>query len=559
MEATAPASDLKSVRVRCPRAESSCSTLPPDENMPISPPPSPGQDAPPGKRRRATKAEMLQRAADAAAQRAQDNAKAAQLAANFFRPLRSASTTQAAGLNPSLGDSARSARAAAAAETCAVTAGGACRSDALPLLQGPVPELAATRTADPTSIMAAGPSAGGSILPVAQATAAPTMPVVTVDAAEIQPVAAAILSHDAAGADPCGFGSIQIRESPGHEADSERAAGDPGVDDDASGESDSVYSFGGAELAKYLVDTAKGMTAGLQRVGFGGGSARTQMGLGGGPTRTGGRRLHGDLPSMWRMPPDPLRMGVVTPFHFLLQLVGGLCVWLPEFTYKSDFPEHVPPCPWCRNTACVRVKDALNPNGPRLVFAHDRVYWLWCARYICTVRKARQEQYCFNGYDPDVIAQLPNHIQLVFPAVLTHRKALDVAAVRSLDRRVISGSGGIAGLRRDMLEEQNERLHNLHEQYVSKVELNMHTVYANQQQRMPFPLPDDPEKIYSKSGATRGRFPSENWLTTVWLKYSDLRAPFLDRRMQMVDGTILAGDHSHKVPKLVFVHHEDGR
>ncbi len=50
-----------------------------------------------------------------------------------------------------------------------------------------------------------------------------------------------------------------------------------------------------------------------------------------------------------------------------------------------------------------------------------------------------------------------------------------------------------------------------------------------------------------------GFIPSEAYLLRVFVEDAETRSEFYRRRMQMIDGLVLAGDHSHKVAKLVHV------
>ncbi len=315
---------------------------------------------------------------------------------------------------------------------------------------------------------------------------------------------------------------------------------------------DSVYSFAGARLAEFLVSQAKTAMNGLSRVGRGGqarvacafgcGSCGGILSGGGaevsGSAGGGGRTLVGRLNSLWVEPPDPcLKKGALEPFDFMLQLYGRLFLWIPELYFKADFPHGVPPCKWHGKCDCVNVKDALNPNGPRLVFALDHVYWLWAPRYICTQNKAEGKKYQFSGSDPDVVVQLPAHVRNQFPAVLTHRKAIDAAAVRQLERCIMSGGSGFSGFRKDILEEHTERWRALHESYVSAVNTRRRQLFANDQNatltNTPFLQPRTPRDIYTRDGAQRGRFPSEAWLRNVWIAYAESRKAFHDRHMQV--------------------------
>lgn len=97
-----------------------------------------------------------------------------------------------------------------------------------------------------------------------------------------------------------------------------------------------------------------------------------------------------------------------------------MCRWQVAVQLKLQRPHRDERCWHNVGRPFSNLNESLHP--PRRLHAYDRAYGCG-ARYICTQRKQRGERYCFNGYDPNMIAQLRNHSQLVVPAALTHRLA----------------------------------------------------------------------------------------------------------------------------------------
>lgn len=58
----------------------------------------------------------------------------------------------------------------------------------------------------------------------------------------------------------------------------------------------------------------------------------------------------------------------------------------------------------------------------------DGHYFIWCRRYKCSAA-AHEKPYTFLGYDPEVVALLPDFIRYQFPVLLTRKLAIDLKAV----------------------------------------------------------------------------------------------------------------------------------
>ena len=82
------------------------------------------------------------------------------------------------------------------------------------------------------------------------------------------------------------------------------------------------------------------------------------------------------------------------------------------------------------------------------------------------------------------------------------------------------------------------------------------TYYANQRHANPAPIGPrvDRRPFYNFSSREYGgHVPGEPYLLKTFVEDVERRTPFITRHMQMVDGLVLSGDHSHKVAKLVHV------
>lgn len=87
-------------------------------------------------------------------------------------------------------------------------------------------------------------------------------------------------------------------------------------------------------------------------------------------------------------------------------------------------------CPLC-SAAGIESKvtcEGWNTNGPRRVFGTHGHYYIWARRHKCHSNGFPHPDgrtVTFQGYDPEVMKQLPSFISRQFPCVLTRRAAID--------------------------------------------------------------------------------------------------------------------------------------
>ena len=258
--------------------------------------------------------------------------------------------------------------------------------------------------------------------------------------------------------------------------------------------------------------------------------------------------------TMWNDPDDPDQMPNPTPDDYKRLQWGRLLVWLPEFVYRRFFESARPPCKWHRGCCdCVRTNDFLNPMGPRMVVDSNSVFFIWCGVYECKERRqAGKHPYRFNGYDQDVLSQLPKNIAAKFPALLTRRSAISTSVIQDMISSVMLKMNFNA-FRSKLYEAHRDHGVDLERRYTAFKE-----TLRDQEKRGIVPMVRQTVDPYTHADlmyATtkkRGRFPSVNWLLERFHEWSDPRAEWFDRQMMMVDGAELSGDKSHKVTKLIF-------
>ena len=187
-----------------------------------------------------------------------------------------------------------------------------------------------------------------------------------------------------------------------------------------------------------------------------------------------------------------------------------------------------------------------------MCFDSESVFGIWCGQYTCKLRRAANEHpYCYNGYDRDVLAQLPKNICAEFPALLTHRSAISISLVKDMVSSVMHKMNFDA-FQKKLYEAHGEA------RIESETSYNAFKATILDQDRCNAPLVAQtldkfthPAKMYT-TAQKRNRFPSTSWFIDRFHEWSDARAEWHDRQMMMVDGEELSGDKSHKITKLVF-------
>jgi len=129
-------------------------------------------------------------------------------------------------------------------------------------------------------------------------------------------------------------------------------------------------------------------------------------------------------------PPNPTRnlsasLEEVRDMFYMAPVV----IWAPELFFSAAVPRM--PCPTCKSNSCV-VSNGW--GDPRPVVDFRQLYWIVAKRY-----KSR----CpgggtFIGYDPDVMALLPEFVSLQFPCQLTRKGAIDNGLLWRLNNEATS-------------------------------------------------------------------------------------------------------------------------
>ena len=266
------------------------------------------------------------------------------------------------------------------------------------------------------------------------------------------------------------------------------------------------------------------------------------------------KNASGNSFTMWNEPDDPNQMSNPSPDDYRRCQWGRLFVWLPELIYRRFFPRARMPCKWHKGCYdCVCVKDKLNTRGPRMVVDSEGVFFVWSGKYECLERKRNgQHPYHFNGYDRDVLGQLPPHICRLFPALLTRRSAISLNVMRDMISSVMHKMNFSAF---------RSKLYEFHRELDAELELDHASFkdFIRKQERQGVVAlegqsihPYKHAEMMYTSSRHRARFPSVSWFIQRFHEWVDPRADWFDRQMMMCDGEELCGDKSHKITRLTF-------
>jgi hypothetical protein len=250
--------------------------------------------------------------------------------------------------------------------------------------------------------------------------------------------------------------------------------------------------------------------------------------------------------TFWRNHTDVFGMvDTLTREHFS---APRILFWAPELRWPQFYPAGRPACRWHKNTNCV-IHNGWT-NRPRAAVNETETCALWPKGYLCSIRqKAGEHPYSFYGYDPAVIECSDIYVQRYwrqFGANLTWRSGVQWTILDQMRSSLAHGLGA-AGFRKILAEK-----HRMHHLDLTQ----MWRGYVNYRHRNPALIGNPVERVMFFDFDSRdyiGKIPSLSWLLDTLLDEIEKRIPFYTRCLQMQDGLELAGDHSHKYCKLIFV------
>ncbi|MGB9152083.1 MAG: hypothetical protein WCD70_03240 [Alphaproteobacteria bacterium] len=150
-----------------------------------------------------------------------------------------------------------------------------------------------------------------------------------------------------------------------------------------------------------------------------------------------------------------------------------------------------------------------------------------------------------NGYDSQILRQLPLRLQAEFPAYFTHKSAVS-KKVGDLLRICMQNATGPQRFAKILREIHKMRHHRLELRYLDAVrqEVESPTMLGG--------FKDVKPKVFSKfedMSKYAGYVPSASYLRFVYTSMIEEMRPLMDKQMMMLEGRILKGDHSFKIVK----------
>ncbi|KAJ3317149.1 hypothetical protein HDV06_001963 [Boothiomyces sp. JEL0866] len=249
--------------------------------------------------------------------------------------------------------------------------------------------------------------------------------------------------------------------------------------------------------------------------------------------------FNGGLNRFWIDPPNPnikiwngYQSGKAPdPKHYYRRRVY---VWAPHLI----LPALVLSCPKCGNRGKVDAKSFTTSgwgDRPRIVYGLGDYYFLIFQIKFLT------------------------WLNLEFPAVLTHRAAIDKDLLKFLFSS-IENSFGISAVRKQLLELSAERHHELELKYLSLLQtLKVHydsLTDAEKSSHFEFTLAKLKElpkfSTFTDKEQYMGKVPSEKYLTTIFQDEVEKKMKYYELEMQRRTTTVLRVDHSYKVLSSLF-------
>ena len=227
--------------------------------------------------------------------------------------------------------------------------------------------------------------------------------------------------------------------------------------------------------------------------------------------------------------------------------------WAPELRWPWLYPHKRPMCPWHHDWQCVRH------DGwtfyPRRAIGDSTNIALLGRKHRCIVRcKAKEKPYNFLGMADEVISQAPDYVQAYWNEhgfILSHRGAVKRPIINQM-RSLMAHGAGASGFSKSLMEMYRNTYMNRRKMWHAFSDCRYHDpgALSTRMQRAIFPKFDDPEYDV--------KVPSTTFLTSLCIKEIERHIPYYKRKLEMVSGKALSGDHSHKIAKVILIEGKRG-
>jgi hypothetical protein len=275
----------------------------------------------------------------------------------------------------------------------------------------------------------------------------------------------------------------------------------------------------------------------------------------------GSHEMYGEWPNFASgvvvMFPDPL---VSAKTHTERESINALCFsrpdimfWGPELRWPSLYPHGRPNCPFHKCSSCVRhdgwtsyPRRGTNMAGNTATIAR---------KYRCTThQKDGIKPYNFLGTASEVISQAPHYVQAYWAEngyILSDRGAVKRAMINNMQSLLAHGAGA-SGFSKTLQGSQRITYYNKRKMWHAFVDFRHHDPGALSNTM--------PRTIFSEFGSPEYdvKVPSTTFLTSLCIQEIEQRMPYYQRKLEMVSGRMLSGDHSHKIAKVILIEGKHG-
>ena len=225
-----------------------------------------------------------------------------------------------------------------------------------------------------------------------------------------------------------------------------------------------------------------------------------------------------------------------------------LIIWAPELQFPDFYPNGRSKCKFHDSYDCVEYKGWT--TEPRHGYDMDGITAIWGRKCLCTIcKEANEKPYWFRGYDNQVIAKAPHYVQSVWRAegfMITHRGAIRWKLIDSL-RSALARGMGASGFHKSLAEAYKRRHFESARKWRNYCDMRHPKPLLHSRLEKKEPFVEFSSEVYD------GRIPSLAFLIRCVTQDIESRIPYYTRKLQMVDGTCFAGDHSHKITKVILL------
>ena len=231
--------------------------------------------------------------------------------------------------------------------------------------------------------------------------------------------------------------------------------------------------------------------------------------------------------------------------------------FIPELAFPRLFPQQQMPCKW-HGWQCTSLSrnDFFNPKGPKIVRDGGSVLYVFCSVYKCKERAKEftdEDSYTFRGYDPMLLTMLPASVRDSLGVVLSNKQGLSVGTFNQLERSILHGSNFSAEASKLDESLKDTYFHQILQYYSAmaheaqhRQQLNIAEATAGRNLKKPAQAPSFDEVVSTRAGL------SDKYLRNLFCLEQKQKALFFDAHMGMLPSSILKGDKSYKVAKVVF-------